>query len=120
MILLEKHIIIGKKWIERHVLNDTLQHHVVKDQKWGVRNGPPNGITQRTSKKGGVERNYYDENGRQFKQISNNDHGQPKFHPFGNHGEHTHDYLYDKNGKLIFREARELSDEERKENSDIL
>lgn len=146
LILLEKYIIIGRKWIEQRFLNDRLQHHGVKDQKWGVRNGPPypikriknangdaillvnrtelygppNGITQRTGKKGGIERNYYDENGRQFKQINNNDHGQPKFHPFGNHGEHAHDYIYDEGGELISRKSRNLSLEERKENGDIL
>ena len=121
MILLEKYIIIGRNWVKQHISNDTLQHHGIKGQKWGVRNGPPyplkriknangdtillvnrtklhgppNGITQRTGKKGGIERNYYDENGRQIKQISNNDHDNPEQHPFGNHGEHAHDYIYD-------------------------
>ena len=56
----------------------------------------------------------------QSKQICNNDHGHPKQHPFGKHGEHAHDYKYDANGKLLSRDARELTDEERKENSDIL
>lgn len=41
MILLEKYIIIGRKWVKQHILNDTLQHHGIKGQKWGVRNGPP-------------------------------------------------------------------------------
>ena len=146
LISLQKYITIGRKWIEQHILNDSLQHHGIKGQKWGVQNGPPypikrlknangedvvlvdhndlngppNGITQRIGKNGGVDRNYYDESGRQFKQISNNDHGRPKFHQFGDHGEHTHDYVYDEKGDLISREARDLTTEERKENGDIL
>lgn len=80
----------------------------------------PNSITQKTSSKGGIERNYYDSNGRQYKQISNNNHGNPKQHPFGENGEHAHDYIYDESGNLIDRPMRELNDEERKENDDIL
>lgn len=80
----------------------------------------PNSITQKESTKGGIERNYYDVNGRQYKQISNNDHGNPKMHPYGQHGEHAHDYLYDESGKVSGRPVRELTDAERKENADIL
>ena len=82
--------------------------------------GEPNSITQYTSGGGGIDRNYYGVDGRQFKQISNYDHGQPKMHPYGKHGEHVHDYLYDEHGMLIGRPMRELNDDERKENEDIL
>lgn len=82
--------------------------------------GTPNSITQKTNKKGGVDRNYYDGNGRQERQITNNDHGKPKMHPYGKSGEHAHDYLYDEHGNLIKRTIRELTEDERKENSDIL
>ena len=81
--------------------------------------GNPNSITQLTGKKGGIERNYYDENGRQYKQISNHNHGNPKQHPYGVNGEHAHDYVYEE-GKLIDRPTRELTEDERKENEDIL
>lgn len=94
--------------------------HPIMEVKRNDTTGAPNTITQRTSKKGGIERNYMDANGRQFKQISNNDHGNPKQHPFGKNGEHAHDYIYDDKGKLIDRPPRELTDEERKENADIL
>ena len=130
---------------------NTLAHHGIKGQKWGVRNGPPypidrskgdglknaigkhiirakhtellgspNSITQVTNKNGGIDRNYYDESGRQYKQICNNDHGNPKHHDYGEHGEHAHDYIYDDSGELLDRSTRKLNDEERKENDDIL
>lgn len=130
---------------------NTLAHHGVKGQKWGVKNGPPYpidrskesglknakgqsiievdhieldgppyGITQATNSKGGIDRNYYDGSGKQTKQISNHNHGHPKQHDFGDHGEHAHDYIYDENGDLLDRPIRELTDEERKENEDIL
>lgn len=82
--------------------------------------GAPNSITQVTSAKGGVSRNYYDDNGRQYKQISNNDHGHKAENSYGEHGEHAHDYVYDSDGKLIGRPVRELDGQERKENKDIL
>ena len=81
--------------------------------------GTPNSITQLTGKKGGIEGNYYDENGRQYKQISNHNHGNPKQHPYGVNGEHAHDYSYSENGK-VKRTTREMTVEERKENEDIL
>lgn len=81
--------------------------------------GTPNSITQLTSKRGGIERNYYDENGKQYKQISNNNHGNAKMHPYGKNGEHAHDYVYE-DGKLIDSPTRELTENERKENLDIL
>ncbi len=80
----------------------------------------PNSITQRENTKGGIDRNYYDGNGKQTKQVSNHDHGNPKNHPFGKNGEHAHDYSYDENGDVTRSEARNLTDEERMENGDIL
>ena len=138
------------EWFETKLPpNDVLVHHGVKGQKWGVKNGPPypiernnklvnaagqqilqvtrislsgepNSITQVKNKNGGITRNYYDDTGRQSKQMSNHNHGNSKKHPFGKHGEHAHDYIYDNDGNLISREPRDLSPEERKENDDIL
>lgn len=82
--------------------------------------GIPGSITQKTGRQGGIERNYYGLDGCQEKQVCNNNHGNAKAHPFGKHGEHAHDYIYDDDGKLIDRPIRELSEEERKENEDIL
>lgn len=82
--------------------------------------GTPNTITQKENAKGGIDRNYLNSKGKQFKQISNHDHGNPREHPFGKHGEHAHDYIYDEDGNLVARPIRELNDDERKENADIL
>ena len=82
--------------------------------------GKPNSITQTQTAKGGINRNYYGDDGMQTKQISNNDHGNPKNHPFGKNGEHAHDYHYSEKGKLIRGDARDLTDYERKENEDII
>lgn len=81
--------------------------------------GTPDSITQLTGKRGGIDRNYYDQDGRQYKQISNNNHGNAKMHPYGKNGEHAHDYVYE-GEKLISRPIRELTEDERKENQDIL
>ncbi len=85
-----------------------------------VKNGPPNGITQRTNKNGGIDRNYYDADGRQIKQISNNGHNHPDEEKLGKHGEHAHDYIWDNSGKMDRQDARELSPDEREENGDMI
>lgn len=82
--------------------------------------GRPNSITQVINKKGGIDRNYYGDDKKQLKQISNHDHGHKKESKFGKHGEHAHDYYYDEEGNLTRGEARELTESERKENGDIL
>ena len=55
LMSLQKYIIIGRKWIEQHVLNDSLQHHGIKGQKWGVRNGPPYPLKDDATNKNVVE-----------------------------------------------------------------
>lgn len=65
------------------------------------------------------DRMYYDKEGRQIKQISSGPHGNLKKHPYGTHGEHAHDILWE-NGKIVGRPVRELSQQERKENADLL
>lgn len=100
--------------------------NLVKVSKNGIINiekttlyADPNSITQEVLKNGGINRNYYDNEGKQIKQISNHNHGNAKRHPFGEKGEHAHDYIWE-DGKLTGRPVRALTEEERKENSDIL
>ena len=82
--------------------------------------GKPNSITQVVNSRGGVNRNYYDANGNQFLQISNNGHGNPVEEDRGFFGEHAHDYSFGKNGELNRGKARELTKAERAENGDML
>lgn len=82
--------------------------------------GKPNSITQRTNKKGGIDRNYYGPDGKQTKQISNYGHGHQYEETLGKHGEHAHDYYLDEQGNPQHGKGRELTDFEREENSDIL
>lgn len=85
-----------------------------------TRNGNPGSITQKENAKGGIDRNYYGPDGRQTKQVSNNDHGHKAERNLGQHGEHAHDYTWDEHGQMYHGKARELTAEERKENADIL
>lgn len=132
---LRHHGVKGQKWGVRNgppyplkekpndTSSNTLKNAAGKDimtVKHVELTGDPNSITQVTRKNGGIDRNYYDEDGRQVKQISNHDHGQPEKHPYGEHGEHAHDYIYDENGKLSARPVRDLTEKERKENGDFI
>lgn len=82
--------------------------------------GKPNSIIRVVNSRGGVNRNYYDANGNQFLQISNNGHGNPVEEDRGFFGEHAHDYSFGKNGELNRGKARELTKAERAENGDML
>ena len=65
-------------------------------------------------------RGFYDADGVKEKDIHTTNHGNPKRHPYGEHGEHIHEYMWDANGKLLDKVTRNLSDDERKRNRDIL
>ena len=91
---------------------------IIRVQKVSLK-GEPYSVTERMNRNGGIDRNYYDANGMQYLQITNNDHGQPKAHPFGRHGEHAHDYKY-VDGVLLRGKARELTEDERKKAGDFL
>ncbi len=80
----------------------------------------PNSVTQRSGAKGGIDRNYYGLDGRQTLQISNHGHGHKKEEALGLHGEHAHDYIWDENGHMTRGQARELTERERRDNSDFL
>ncbi|MBE7053393.1 MAG: phage capsid protein [Ruminococcaceae bacterium] len=113
---------VSQKAVERfktNTLTNAAGKTIIKVEKTTLR-GFPNTITQKVNAKGGIDRNYYGSDGKQTKQISNNDHNNKAESNYGVHGEHAHDYKYDENGNLISRHSRPLTPEERKENSDIL
>lgn len=80
----------------------------------------PNSITQVTNAKGGSDRNFYGNDGRQTLQISNNGHGHKYEEKLGKHGEHAHDYVWDSDGNMTRSRGRELKDSERSDNNDFL
>ncbi|EIF2086673.1 minor capsid protein [Clostridium perfringens] len=67
-----------------------------------------------------IDRTLYDKEGMMVKQIHSGHHNRPKQHPYGKHGEHSHIYKWDKDGKPIYRDVRELTKKERREHKDIL
>ena len=81
----------------------------------------PNVVIDHVDENGSVDaRGFYDADGLKERDIHTTDHGNPKWHPYGEHGEHGHDYQWNTDGSLKRKAIRELTDTERKENSDIL
>ncbi len=80
----------------------------------------PNAIIDTLSRGGKqIDRTFYNSEGHQIKQVSNGPHGNPKRHPYSEHGEHAHDVIWEL-GIIAGRPTRELTEFERKENADIL
>ena len=100
---------------------------IVVTDDWTQREHPripqryaPNAVVDTISQNGKQrDRTFFDANGRQIRQVSNGPHGNKKRHPYGKNGEHAHDIIW-KDGKIVGRPPREITDEERKESADIL
>lgn len=130
---------------------NVLAHHGVKGQKWGVRNrspypldktgksdtivtktikghtapskrDEPDSVVDHVTSDGSVKtRAFYDGDGWKVKEIHTTDHGNPKHHSYGRHGEHVHYYEWDhETGKQISNKQEEIPPDLRKENDDIL
>lgn len=81
----------------------------------------PNKVIDRVGTNDKVNiRAFYNERGVRYKDIHTTSHGNPKTHPFGKNGEHVHIFTWDGEGNLLNTERRELTQQERKENKDIL
>ena len=84
------------------------------------RTAEPLNIIDHLDKNGKIDkRAFYDENGRPYFEINTINHGNPKNHPFGSHGEHAHDVVWD-GDKVKWAKGKELTAQERKDNGDIL
>lgn len=80
-----------------------------------------NAVIDHVNKDGTVKiRGFYGNDGRKYKEIHTTNHGNPKQHPYGQHGEHAHYYEWSSDGKLISKASKELSVKDGKENKDIL
>lgn len=81
-----------------------------------------NAIIELKEVKGGheqINRVFYDSEGKMYRQTHSGHHANPKQHQHGKNGEHAHDIEW-KDGKIVNRTTRELTDAERRESGDIL
>lgn len=133
---LAHHGVKGQKWGVRNgppypIKRDNVK--VEKTEKPGIikstrsghdsnpRNSIPNSIMDHVTADGKVDvRTFYDNAGWKAREIHTTNHGNPKRHPFGEHGEHVERYEWNPDGTLKSLDRGELSDTERKENADIL
>lgn len=89
--------------------------------KSNPRNGTPNSIIEHLDPNGMVDvRTHYDSNGEKDWELHTSDHGNPKMHPFGEHGEHVHEYSWNDDGRLRSKQERDLTTLEKEANEDIL
>lgn len=81
----------------------------------------PFAVVDTTSQNGKQrDRTVYDENAIMKIQIHGGDHGRPKKHPYGKHGEHVHDVTWPEGSEKAETIVREATDEERIYYRDIL
>lgn len=66
-----------------------------------------------------TDRTFYNENAQIKTQVHSEPHKRPDKHPYGEHGEHGHTFIW-QDGKIVERLERELTERERIENADIL
>lgn len=120
-----------------------LYHYGVKGMKWGVRRtaeelriarrtiisghsptpkeSSPNSVMDHIGRDGKIDtRTFYGKTGLKEKDIHTTNHGHPKQHNYGKHGEHVVLYEWNTDGSLKTKIKQELSEKERKENGDIL
>ena len=118
---LERTYVVKRK-VEEKQENDIVKPtKVVSSKQTTPRYAEPNDIVDHIGENGKVgTRSFYDENGQLKKEITTHNHGHPKQHPFGKNGEHVHDYRWPEGVGKPDRPSRDLTDEERRENRDIL
>lgn len=109
----------------KQMVEKTTEPGIIKTTVYGHSATPkqaaPNSIADHVRDDGKVDvRSFYDEDGWKAKDIHLSNHGNPKHHSFGEHGEHIDLYEWNEDGSVKRIERRELTDDERKENEDIL
>ena len=107
----------GEKRVEKTdkpgIIKTTISGHDATPKKAAL-----NSIIDHVDKAGHVDvRTFYDEKGWKAKDIHTTDHGHPKQHETV---PHVHEYTWNEDGTAAGRTTRDLTDEERKENDDIL
>ena len=103
-----KEYVVRESKREKVFLQHDLKNGIIKKKKSLIK-GIPFSIGEVTAKKGGKTLDFYNENGDEYLQISDNDHGQKKESMFGEHGEHCHWYYWEVGKKhSMHGEAEEI------------
>lgn len=96
--------------------NKTISGHDATPKK-----SDPNTVIDHKDKNGVVDvRTFYGSTGMKEKDLHTTDHDNPKWHNFGTHGEHAHDYEWNEDGSLKNKTIREITEDEKERNGDIL
>ena len=102
--------------------SDTIVTKTIKGHTAPSKRDEPDSVVDHVTSDGSVKtRAFYDGDGWKVKEIHTTDHGNPKHHSYGSHGEHIHYYEWDREtGKRISSTQEEIPEDLRKENDDIL
>lgn len=95
--------------------------HVISGHSPSPKVYKPYAVIDHKSQNGKVDvRSFYNEFGMKQKDIHTTNHGNPKTHPYGKRGEHIVEYEWYDNGYCKNKIRRNLNDQERRDNGDIL
>ena len=111
--------------LQMNALDDTWDttsvHQVLSGHSGTPKKADPNTVVDHVNADGNVDsRGFYNRFGMKAKDLHTTNHGYPKQHAYGEHGEHIHEYEWDDEGRLKNKTTRDLTDEERERNGDIL
>lgn len=108
-----------EKWEKER--EEKQKHKIITGHSPPPKRFRPNGIIDKKADDGKVtERAFYDSEGLKKSSIHTDNHGNPKTHSFGKHGEHVTEFYWNADGSLNRKTNRELTEKERSENDDIL
>lgn len=107
------------KQAKENFAHHDLKNGIIKVDKTRLKE-KPYAITQKVARKGGIDWNFYDANGNQYLQISDNAHGHKKEAEIGEKGEHAHFYIMTEQKTLKHMEAIEIPSFARKRMGNML
>lgn len=112
----------SKETIEKSSKSSTIKpDKVVTGHSGTPKKADPGSVIDHQDDAGVVDaRAFYGDDGAKAKDLHTTDHGNPKWHNYGQHGEHAHDYEWNEDGSLKNKTTRDWDDEEKERNGDIL
>lgn len=112
----------SKETIEKSSKSSTIKpDKVVTGHSGTPKKAEPGSVIDHQNDAGAVDtRAFYGDDGTKAKDLHTNDHGNPKWHNYGQHGEHAHDYEWNEDGSLKNKTTRDWNKEEKERNGDIL